>query len=205
MYAMPPTGWPALAFGADWLLVGEYRGRESGGGAGAGIETTRDETAGRSLRGMERCVEGEVTRCALAAGDGKMERKSKEIQRTHLVPRRIGYRADSLVHPVHVVGRFQHVVQFRRHRIIDEPNQRGNGDISVDCRQSHLHFDGKPQTTHRRLRAERPERFAKKDSPNDMIITTQRCCIVRILFFHLSLAAIPSIAPFALGTPLCCL
>lgn len=205
MYAMPPTGWPALTFGADWLLAGGYCGRESGGRAVAAIETTRDETAGRSLRGMERCVEGEITRCALAAGDGRMERKMKEIQRTHLVSRRIGYRADSSVHSIHVVGRFQHVVQFRRHGIIDEPNQRGNGDISVDCRQSHFHFDSTPQTTDRRLRAERPERSAKKDSPNDMIITTQRYCIVRILFFHLSLAAIPSIAAFTLGNPLCCL
>ena len=52
---------------------------------------------------------------------------------THLVLRRVGDGGYSLIDPVHIVWPFQHVVQLSRDRVVNEPNQRGDRDVTVDC------------------------------------------------------------------------
>jgi hypothetical protein len=39
---------------------------------------------------------------------------------------------DLRVNPLHVGGWFEHVVQFRRGCVVDEPAERGDGDFSID-------------------------------------------------------------------------
>ena len=79
---------------------------------------------------------------------------------TYLIPRRVRNCINSVVDACHVVGRFQHVIEFSRDRIVDEPDECGNGDIPVDWGLGlGLGFCLLPKWA---------------DSLNDMMMTTQR-------------------------------